>query len=134
MACPARIGILIAIAAALCLAGCAGRSRNAVRIGDVTLEQFKAGVTSEAWVRAILGPPSSQSEVVGVPNTHVLRYALERRKSGFLSFLTGSSSELSSVVYFIVTDGTVTRFWADRAVEHTLLGSPVEQSGAKVEP
>jgi hypothetical protein len=38
-------------------------------------------------------------------------------------------------VYFIVTDGIVTRFWADRAMQYTLTGRPVEESsGVKQSP
>ena len=39
------------------LGGCiSGGTRDAgVRIGDVTLDQFEAGTTTEAWVRAVLG-------------------------------------------------------------------------------
>jgi transcriptional regulator of heat shock response len=41
-----------------CLTACASVPRQTgVRIGDETLKQFKAGVTTESWVLAVLGPP-----------------------------------------------------------------------------
>jgi hypothetical protein len=57
----------------------------------------------------------------------VFRYATRESSSGFASFLSEDSARNTSVVYFIVTDGVVTRFWADRAREHTLLGSEVDK-------
>ena len=118
-----------------CSAGCAGsRSQTGIRIGDETLKQFKAGVTTESWLLAVLGPPSSSSIVSTVENTKVYRYSLGESATGFLSLLSGGASRNTSVIYFILTDVIVTRFWADRATERTLLGKPVEQpSGEKQE-
>lgn len=106
--------------------------QTGIRIGDPTIAQFKAGVTTEAWLVAILGPPTSQSVVEGVENTKVFRYAAGESASGLGAIFSGKASRNTSVVYFILTDGVVTRFWADRATERTLLGSEVpESSGEK---
>lgn len=107
--------------------GCSA-PRTGVRIGDNTLEQFEAGVTTEPWLVAIIGEPTSASIVQGVEDTKVYRYELVERKGGILSVFTGD--ELStSVVYFIITEGIVTRFWTDREVTRTLMGQAVEQMG-----
>lgn len=103
-------------------------SQTGIRIGDETLKQFKAGVTTEDWLLAVLGKPTSESAVKSIPNTKVLRYALGEAAGGLGALFSGEPSKNTSVVYFIVTDGIVTRFWADRALDHTLLGSPVEAS------
>lgn len=116
------------------LPSCAGpsASETGVRIGDETLKQFEAGVTTEEWLLAILGEPTSCAVVGGVENTKVLRYASGESSSGLASILSGESSRNKAVTYFIVTNGKVTRFWADRAQQHTLLGSAVEEpSGEK---
>src|SRR5690606_15089989 len=47
----------IVASAGLVLGGCAGGrpQETGIRIGDETLKQFEAGVTTEAWLLAILG-------------------------------------------------------------------------------
>jgi hypothetical protein len=119
---------------ALVLAAGCSVPRTGVRIGDNTLEQFEAGVTTEAWLVAIIGEPTSWSIVEGVEDTRVYRYELVERKGGLLSFFTGD--ELStSVVYFIISEGVVTRFWTDREVDRTLMGQAVEEvGGVKASP
>ena len=108
------------------------RAETGIRIGDETLNQFKAGVTTEQWLLAILGPPTSWAKVEGIDNTVVYRYSTGEASGGIGSVFSGGASKNTSVVYFIITDGVVTRFWADRAVERTLTGKPVEQpSGEK---
>ncbi len=106
-------------------------SETGIRIGDETLTQFKAGVTTEAWVLGILGEPTSQAVVEGVENTKVFRYSLGESATGLGAILSGQATRNTAVVYFIITDGIVTRFWADRAVERTMLGEPVEASGGE---
>lgn len=100
---------------------------NGIRIGDETLRQLKADVTTEAWLVAILGPPSSWSPVEGVENTKVFRYASGEESSGLLAGLMGKGARTTAVTYFIITDGVVTRFWADRSKEQSLLGGAVEE-------
>lgn len=119
-------------AAAVVVGGCSAPPRQTgVRIGDETLKQFKAGVTTESWLLAVLGPPTSSSVVQNIPNTRVYRYALGEAAGGLGAIFSGQASKNTSVVYFIITDGIVTRFWADRATERTLLGAPVEESGGE---
>jgi len=109
-------------------------NETGIRVGDETLKQFKVGVTTEAWLVAILGPPSSCAVVEGVENTQVYRYATGESSSGISALLSGSGSKTTAVTYFIVTDGILTRFWSDRATQFTLLGNPVEQpTGEKKE-
>jgi hypothetical protein len=122
---------LIVGVCALPLAGCISSqppNQTGIRIGDETLKNFKAGVTTEDWLVAVLGEPTTESVVKSIPNTKVMRYALGEAAGGLGAIFSGEASKNTSVVYFIVTDGIVTRFWADRAVERTLLGDPVEAS------
>jgi hypothetical protein len=118
------------------LAGCSGpMAESGVRIGDETLRQFKAGSTSEAWLVALLGPPTGCSVVKDVSDTKVFRYETVERSSGILAAVTGGTQRNVAVTYFIISDGMVTRFWADRAKETSLLGGAVETDpGAKKAP
>lgn len=124
------------VAASVLCAGISGCTtplkQTGVRIGDETLRQFKAGVTTESWLLAVLGPPTTSSEVANIDNTKVYRYSLGEAPGGLGAIFSGQASKNTAVVYFIVTDGVVTRFWADRAIERTILGKPVEEpSGEK---
>lgn len=102
------------------------------RIGDETLRQFEAGVTTEPWLVAILGAPTSVAPVEGIERTVVYRYSLTEQRGGVMAMIYGDDRRTVSVVYFIITDGIVTRFWADRELGHTALGIPVEtNSGVK---
>lgn len=129
----ARRGLTACLVISVGVSGCATPiKQSGVRIGDETLKQFKAGVTTESWLLAVLGPPTSSSVVAGVENTKVYRYALGEAPGGLGAIFSGEASKNTSVVYFIITDGIVTRYWADRALDCTLLGTPVEQpSGEK---
>ncbi len=121
----------------LLLGGCVGgpsSSETGIRIGDETLKQFQVGVTTEAWLLAILGPPTSEAVVKGVERTRVLRYATGEQTTGLGALLSGGSTRTTAVTYFIVSDGLITRFWSDRATQYTLLGKPVEEpAGEKLD-
>lgn len=128
------VSLFAAMFGVVLLAGCMSAqppSQTGVRIGDETLKQFKAGVTTEAWLLAVLGKPTSEAPVEGIESTKVLRYALGEAAGGLGAIFSGEASKNTSVVYFVVTEGIVTRFWADRAVERTLLGEPVEASSGE---
>ena len=120
-----------AIAALLVLGACSSvGTSTGIRIGDETLKQFKAGKTTENWILAILGEPSTTSPVTGEEDVHVLRYSLiQERSGGFISFF-GKSEETVSTVYFVVRKGVVESFWADRAESPGLFGGG-DESGEK---
>jgi hypothetical protein len=131
-----RTDLLCTVLAATCgaLGGCISSqppSQTGIRIGDTTLQQFKAGVTTEDWLVAVIGPPSSQSTLKTIPNTKVFRYAMGQSAGGLGALFSGEASKNTAVVYFIITDGIVTRFWADRETETRLLGDPVEKPGGE---
>lgn len=121
-----RLGaMLVVVGGGLLAGGCSSGSRQTgVRVGNETLEQMEAGVTTEAWLVAILGEPTSWAGVEGLPTTKVFRYALGEESGGLTSLFTGKSSTNTAVVYFLITDGIVTRFWADREIHQPLIGRP----------
>jgi len=129
-----RLTAALGAAAAVCAAGCSGGGKRTtgIRIGDETLRQFKAGETTEQWLVAVLGPPTSMAYVENIPNTKVFRYSLDDTgRGGLVSLFTGSSSRNTAVVYFILTEGVVTRFWADRETERTITGARVQEQGGE---
>jgi hypothetical protein len=124
---------LLAAAGLLACLGCGSAElQSGIRIGDRTLQEFEAGRTRESWVLAVLGEPSSSAVLSDEPSVRVLRYATtEPEKGGFLSSLLGrGSSRNVATIYFVVRDGMVERFWADRAETGGLLGKD-EESGEK---
>lgn len=132
-----RINASRCIARAVCfgsitvgaMTGCQSNARSTgVRIGDPTLDQFEAGITTEGWVVAILGEPTNESVVEGVENTKVFHYTVTESRGGVLSIFTGSGHRTTAVVYFIITNGVVTRFWADREIDRTITGEPIEST------
>ncbi|MBY0308237.1 MAG: hypothetical protein K2Q09_05805 [Phycisphaerales bacterium] len=119
---------------ALAAGGCFSTSQptqTGIRIGDETLKQFKAGVTTEDWLVAVIGPPTTQSTLKSIPNTKVFRYAMGQSAGGLGALFSGEASKNTAVVYFVITDGIVTRFWADRETETRLFGDPVEKPGGE---
>jgi hypothetical protein len=49
-----------------------------------------------------------------------------------MDFFNGGSARNTATIYFIVRDGIVDKFWADRETERTLFGKEVEKkSGEK---
>jgi hypothetical protein len=105
---------------------------SGIRIGDRTLEQFEEGTTRQSWVIALLGEPTSSAVVEDEPEVRILRYAtVEERSGGFLSsLLGGSSTQNVATIYFVVRNGIVERYWADRSESGGLLGKD-EKSGEK---
>jgi len=116
--------VSLAVAAAVCLAagGClivTGNSRHetGVRVSATTISQVEPGKTTEAWVLATLGEPTSRTKVDIANQVEILRYEHSTHKSSggavFLIFAGGSDRSERSVAYFEVTDGIVTRAWTE---------------------
>jgi hypothetical protein len=127
-------GLFLALAVVIGLNGCrSSEPGTGIRIGDETLAQFQPGQTSEKWVLAVLGKPTSESRVEGEADVRVLKYATVEDTGGFFASLFGSSRKTVATIYFVVRGGTVERFWADRAGEKGLLGGEKEKAGEKKE-
>jgi len=113
---------LLATALLLGSSGCISTQPNGIRIGDATIDQFKAGKTPETWVLAILGEPTSSAKIEGEDDVHVLRYSMVQERTGLLSLFSSSSTVTVSTVYFVVRKGVVETLWADRAESPGLFG------------
>ena len=102
--------------------GCLLTSSNStkesgVQVGSTTLRQIEVGRTSEDWLIATLGPPTSRVAVRGPGNTELLTYnhALTHKSHGSVFLLFSGSSEKvdKSTTYFEVSDGIVMKYWTE---------------------
>jgi hypothetical protein len=119
----------------LALAGCrmGPPPQSGICIGPETLKQFDAGKTREAWVRAVLGEPTSVSTVADDPAVTVLRYStMQQEDQGLIDSVLGTPGEQAvGTVYFIVRDGIVERFWSDQIEDGKLFGGGAETGEKK---
>ena len=126
--CKPRAALLAAplLASSLLLGGClvtSGQSidERGVRITGKTLNQVELGTTSESWLRAALGEPTSAREIAGEsdgdPTIKILRYDHIVKKSSagtvFLLFSGGSESKRTTSTFFELQDGVVVRYWTE---------------------
>lgn len=102
-------------------AGCLISSHSTARqsgtaVPEGTLRQIELGRTSEAWLVAALGDPSTRCAVRGPDNVEILCYKHEQirqsRGSVFLLLNTSSHKVDRAATCFEVTDGVITRYWA----------------------
>ena len=114
-------GVLLALFA-ITASGCliiSGNSidQSGVRISQSTMEQIEIGRTTEQWVIAALGEPTSRAEVGGDEDITLLRYEYRVRqaKGGavFLIFAGGSETTKRTTTYFEFTDGILSRTWTE---------------------
>lgn len=107
------------------LQGCliSGNSSTSVTgkyLSETTMEQIQPGVTTEAWVLATLGTPTSRGEWTKAEDGskgEIWRYEWTKRKdssgSVFLLLDTGSRQVYSKTTYIELLDGVVTRYWIE---------------------
>jgi len=119
---PVRAALL---AIPLLLGGClvTGGSKveeSGVKVTTATLEQVQPGVTTESWLRAALGEPTTREKASAegaAPLVELWKYRYTRTEaeSGtvFLIFAGGSKEQSSTTAWFELTDGVVTRCWTE---------------------
>lgn len=92
-------------------------TESGIRVSEATLSQVEPGRTTEAWLIALLGEPSSRVAVKDRPGQEILRYDFSRVEASggsvFLIFGGSSRRETNQRVFFEVTDGVVTRHWQE---------------------
>ena len=127
-----RAGLLGLAGAGLAACRSTPPPQTGICIGPETLKQFDAGKTREAWVRAILGEPTSVSTVADDPDVTVLRYStMQQSDKSLIDSVLGTPGESAvGTVYFVVRDGIVERFWADQ-MEGAKLFSETGGTGEK---
>lgn len=110
-------GFLAAASGCLVTHG-SSHEETGVRVSHHTLNQVTVGSTTEEWLLATLGEPTSRSWVEGT-NQEILRYEhhVDHEEAGtvFLIFAGGKDYSRTSVTYFELTEGVVTKFWTESA-------------------
>jgi hypothetical protein len=102
--------------------GCLVGTSNSVKetgtpVAANTLQQVELGKTSESWLLAAVGAPTSRCKVSSDPGVEILTYNHEVVKSShghvFLLF-SGSDKHVDSHrTFFEITDGVVTKYWTE---------------------
>ncbi len=105
---------------ALLSTGCvvSGHSSNKVTgsyVGASTFQKIEEGVTTEEWVLAALGVPTSEATLEDGTKLWKWSYEERRKSRGALLFVFGGSSDHVSQggVYAELRDGIVQRTWRD---------------------
>ena len=74
-------------------------------------------MTTEAWLLASLGEPTSRTTVMGEEGVQILRYdhVVRRSSSGAVFLIFAGDSKYKSVqrTFFELVDGTVSRYWTE---------------------
>jgi hypothetical protein len=103
-------------------AGClVGSSKNVCESGKAvspnTLQQVQVGKTTQAWLLATLGPPTSRNPVADQPGVEILTYShqvVETSQGHVFLLFSGSNRKVNSHrTYFEIADGLVSRYWTD---------------------
>lgn len=99
-----------------CLVTSSNRTEETgAKVSQVTLNQIRPGETTEAWLLATAGEPTSRR--TADEHTTILRYDhVTTTSSGgtvFLLFAGGSRKEKSTSVIFESTDGVIQRYWTE---------------------
>ena len=106
------------LGASLLLTGCLFTASNkesgsGTKVADETFKQIKEGQTSEEWVRATLGPPTSDTTMQN--GGHILKYTYteKRESSGAVFLIFGGHNEqtVEHNAFFEIRDGKVTKAW-----------------------
>lgn len=89
------------------------QSRTGTYVADTTFNQIKPGKTSEGWVRATLGPPTSESKLDDGTRLWKYSYTERRESSGavFLIFGGHDEKEQTHTAFVELKDGVVTNAW-----------------------
>ena len=113
------LGFACAIAAFAC-AGClvsgdSRQTRTGTYVSDATFNQIRPGRTTEEWLRATLGPPSTQTELSDGGKVLKWSYTERRESSGavFLIFGGHDEKETTHTAYVETHHGVVTNAWRE---------------------
>ena len=110
------IGVVFFLLAAGCLVTTGKHtSESGTKVSNVTLDQIRPGQTTESWLLAAAGEPSSRRPID--EHASILRYDHVTTTSSngtvFLLFSGGSTKKQSTSVIFEVRDGVVQRYWTE---------------------
>jgi hypothetical protein len=88
---------------------------SGVKVSQPTLAQIETGKTTESWLIATAGQPTTRTDVD--ERVHILRYehTTTTKKGGsvFLIYAGAEREEKKSAAIFEITDGVVTKYWTE---------------------
>ena len=92
-------------------------SETGTVVHESTLRQVELGKTSESWLMATLGPPTSRCKVNDEPGVEIITYNHEvvRNSHGhvFLLFSGSNRTVDNTRTIFQINDGVVTKYWTE---------------------
>jgi len=105
-------------AATGCLIGTSNKVKESgTPVADTTLRQVEIGKTTESWLLATLGPPTTRSKVDDQPGVEIFAYnhQVVRTSGGYVFLLFSGSNEKVDQhrTVFEITDGVVTKYWSE---------------------
>ena len=113
-----QIFIALFLGTSLVLTGCLVTGSNkesgsGTKVADATFNQIKVKETTEEWVRATLGPPTSDTTMQS--GGHILKYTYTEKKesSGAVFLIFGGHNEqtVEHNAFFEIKNGIVTKAW-----------------------
>lgn len=114
------VAVLVLAAIASVMSGCLVRSSSRTEysgryIGAETVRQIEPGKSKEDFVLAVLGAPSSKTQVAD--GSEVWKWDYRKRHSSrgkvFLLVSADDSSETQGATYVVMRDGVVEKVWQD---------------------
>ena len=102
--------------------GCLIGTSNSVKesgtpVSGTTLRQVEVGKTTESWLLATLGPPTTRAKVNDQPGVEILTYnhRVVRESHGHVFLLFSGSNEKvdSNRTFFEISDGVVSKYWSE---------------------
>jgi hypothetical protein len=90
-------------------------NESGVKVGAATLRQVEPGKTTEGWLLATLGPPTTRTTVRGDLQILGYNHEIEKKSHGsvFLLFSGKSHKVDKSTTFFELDRGVVTRYWTE---------------------
>lgn len=109
------IASLLFIASGCLLTSSNTTSVSGVKVGAATLRQVEIGKTTENWLVATLGPPTTRTTVRGDLEILGYNHEVEKKSRGsvFLLFSGRSQKVDKSTTFFELNEGVVTRYWTE---------------------
>lgn len=115
MLCGTLLGLFLISAGGCLVMKGSSVEEEGVKLSEPTLSQVKLGETTEAWLVAAAGEPSSRRVIDD--HTAILRYdhSITTAKGGavFLIFAGGDEKTETTSTLFEVNDGVITRYWTE---------------------
>lgn len=112
--------IVISLAALCSLSGCLVHSSSRTEysgryIGSETIKQIEPGKTKDDFVLAVLGAPTSKTQLSDGAEVWKWEYQKKKSSSGSVFLLVDADNHTESrgATYIVIRTGTVEKIWQD---------------------